>query len=89
LASCALERASWLRRKGLPSAQAAREGLARLAPALEKEPRDPLHSIQKARLEALAGDRAQARQSLLHAWEINPLVKGSRESKRADVEIAR
>jgi len=88
LASCAIERASWSRRKGIHPEKAARAGLDQVALAIEKEPRDPVLWVLRAHLEALAGERAQARRSLEHAWAINARVKGGRESRRAEAAIA-
>jgi tetratricopeptide (TPR) repeat protein len=89
LASCALERASWSRRKGMRPGKVARAGLDQVASALEKEPRDPLLWVLRAHLEALEGDRERARQSLERAWATNARVKASRESRRAEAEITR
>ncbi len=87
LARCALQRASWIAGRGGSPAEAAQRGLASVARALERDPRDPRLALLRARLEALAGDGASARKSLEEAWAVNPLVKASRESAEAEAEI--
>jgi serine/threonine-protein kinase len=94
LATCELLRSRWLGRPGsgaarVPAAAAAGRGLGLVARALEVEPRDPEAHVLKARLQSLAGDRAAARQSLDRAYAIQPLVKGSREARAAEAELAR
>jgi hypothetical protein len=89
LAQVALERALWLRRSGASPVQAARAGLLHAEKGAELDPREAHVAILQARLQALAGDPATARQSLDRAYALQPLVKGSREAKAAEAELAR
>jgi hypothetical protein len=89
-----LLRSQWLGGPGGGAAQtraaaAARRGLGHVARALELEPRDPEARVLEARLLRMAGDPATARQRLDRAYAIQPLVKGSREAKAAEAELAR
>jgi tetratricopeptide (TPR) repeat protein len=75
LAECARVRATWLKHRGLPAADEAWKGVAKLDLAMAHQPRDPLLWVLRARLLVLAGDTPQARQSLEHAVAMNPLVR--------------
>jgi hypothetical protein len=80
-------RALWLRRSGLDPAPAAREGIEALGRALGNA-RDPAFWALRARLSSLAGDRAQAKESLDRAWAINPLFKAGVESGETEAELS-
>jgi serine/threonine-protein kinase len=87
LVSCALERALLARQQGRDPGPPAREGVAMLARALEKEPRVPESWAVLARLHLAAGDRIAARESLERAWAINPLSRGAVDSRLAEAEL--
>jgi len=89
LAECALERALWLSRVGPRPTLVARQGLARSASALALEPRDPHLHVLEARLHLVSSDAAAARASLDRAYAVQPLVKGSRQARAAEAELAR
>ena len=88
LARIALERARWLNRSGRPAAGAAEKGIQRLRVPLEARPRDPDLWVLRAQLQALAGSRAAAQESLGRAWAINPLIKGGPGSRAAEAMLA-
>ncbi|MBI5069192.1 MAG: protein kinase [Deltaproteobacteria bacterium] len=88
LATCAVERAAWLRERGRPRAEEARRGLAVATRALEVLPRDPQLWVARARLQGLADDPEAARKSLASAYAIQPRVRATREARSAEAELA-
>ena len=87
-AATALQRALWLRRRGRPFAQAARQGLSPAARALEVDARDPVRWVLQARLQAASGDPEGARRSLAHAVSVNPLVRSNPDARAAEAELS-
>ncbi len=63
-------------------------GLLQAAAALERDPRNPRLLTLRARLEALAGERAAARQSLDRAYAAQPLLRGNPDARAAEAELA-
>jgi serine/threonine-protein kinase len=88
LASCALEQALWSRRRGGSGAEAARRGLAHAERYVRAEPWNPEGLVLRARLLAQAGDLAAARESLGRALSTQPLLRGGREYRDAEAELA-
>ncbi len=88
LSRVALEQARWLSRRGTRTEGVARGGLAHLDRVLKARPGDPELWVVKAELEAFAGDRRAARESLDHAWAINTLIKGGLASREAEAVLA-
>jgi len=88
LALCAAERAAWARRRGRSAVDDAGRGLDQVASALRLDGRDPELRALKARLQALVGDRAAARAGLDAAYAQQPLLKGGREARAAEAELA-
>jgi len=87
LAEVAVVRAASLRRAGLPHAEEASRGLARIAEAMALEPREPSFWVIRARLEALADEPERARASLGRALAMNPQVKAGPEAVLARAEL--
>jgi hypothetical protein len=83
LAQAALVRAQWLRSQQRPFAEEARRGVGLMALALQADPGDPSVHVILARLQALAGDGAAARQSLEAARKLNPLIEQGADFRRA------
>jgi hypothetical protein len=81
-ADSALDAALWAHRSGRAAPDACRRGLEAIAGLIAEEPRDAQTWAEKAHLEALAGDSAQAQVSLEHAFALNPLVRGSWPSRQ-------
>ena len=88
VARAALEAALWARHSRRAADRDARRGLAALAPAIADDPRDAMLWLEKAELEALAGEAAAARASLAHAAELNRLVRGSHDWREAEAIVA-
>ncbi|MGZ3478714.1 MAG: protein kinase domain-containing protein [Myxococcaceae bacterium] len=87
LAECARVRATWLKHRGLPAADEARKGVAKLDVAMAHQPRDPLLWVLRARLLVLAEDTAHARESLEHAVAMNALVREAPLARQARAEL--
>jgi eukaryotic-like serine/threonine-protein kinase len=88
LGRAALERARWLARSGKPTDVAAREGVEHVASAMKTRPQEPELWLLRAQLDVFAGEPAQARTSLEHAWGINPLCRGGQASHAAEALLA-
>jgi hypothetical protein len=88
LAQAALVRAQWLRAQHRPFAEEARRGVGLMALALKADPGDPSVHVIQARLQALAGDGAAARQSLETARKLNPLIEQGVDYRRAIQETS-
>jgi hypothetical protein len=88
LAQAALVRAQWLRAQHRPFQQEAQRGVGLMALALKADPGDPSVHVIQARLQALAGDGAAARQSLEAARKLNPLIEQGVDFRRAVREAA-
>jgi hypothetical protein len=89
VAGAALEAARWAHRTGRPAEADARRGLAAVGAMLADDPRDVSTWVQKAALEALAGDRAAAATSLAYAATLNELVRRSRDYQATEALIGR
>jgi hypothetical protein len=82
VADLALDAALWARRSGRSAEDEARRGLAALEKIIADEPRDASTWVEKAELEALAGDTAAATASLDRASALNGLVRGPASGRR-------
>jgi serine/threonine-protein kinase len=90
LATCTLVRAAWMAKRSPPAAAAvARLGLAHALRAAELDPRDPVTLLLRARLQGLTGDREGARSTLAAAYAAQPLLRGARDARAAEAELAR
>jgi serine/threonine-protein kinase len=87
LAQAALVRAQWLRSQHRPFTEESRRGVGLMALALQADPGDPSVHVIQARLQALAGDGAAARQSLEAARKLNPLIVQGADFRRATQEV--
>jgi len=87
LARCALEQAAAAARRGGDAVPAARLGLESVGRALEEAPGDLRLELLRAWLEALSGDRQGARRDLEAIWARSPRVRGSWESRQAELAL--
>lgn len=88
LALVAIERSARARRQGGTGEAEARAGLAFTARALAEDATEPQLWVLQARVQGLAGSRAESRASLDRAYALQPLVRGGREARAAEAELA-
>ena len=87
LALAALVRGQWAQRNQLPSQEKVKVGQAAITQAIQQDPGDPGLRVVQARLHALGGDKASGMKSLEAARDLNALVAGGPEYRRALKEL--
>jgi hypothetical protein len=88
IAAVQLLKAQWAVKQHRSAARELDFGLKSIAKAISEDANDPTLHVIQARLQALAGDGAAARQSLEAARKLNPLIEQGVDFRRAVREAA-